>query len=94
MFSPLASDVPTLIVEGGLDLYSSPDDVATIRSGLPNSSAILFKSLGGNLLDDGVPPCLNDIRRAFLANPAAPLATATAACSAQSPPVGFVVDAP
>jgi DNA-binding SARP family transcriptional activator len=94
MFSVLSSDVPTLIVEGSLDLYSTPQYVGTIQSGLGHSNVIFFKSLGGNLLDDGVPPCLDDVRRTFLANPSAPLAAATAACSAQSPPIPFVVDAP
>jgi DNA-binding SARP family transcriptional activator len=88
--SPVAS-VPTLIVEGSLDLFSRPEWVASLRSGLAHSSEIVLPTLGAYLMRDGVPPCLNDLRRQFLADPTALLDTA--GCSRQSPAVNFVVPA-
>jgi hypothetical protein len=91
-FDAFVSDVPTLIVEGGLAFFTTPQYVARIRSGLEHSSALYFRSLGNDILSAGVPSCLDDLRRRFLDNPSAHLATA--ACAGQSPKIDFVADQP
>ena len=53
---------------------------------MSNVQAVIFPTLAGDLLSEG-PPCLSALRRQFLANPHAKLATA--ACADQ-PPIQFV----
>jgi len=93
MFGDFVSDVPTLIVQGGLAWWTTPQGTAHLQSGLPNSHLLLFPTLGGGtggggLLADGVPQCLNELRRAFLSDATQPLDTD--GCARQSPPVQFV----
>jgi DNA-binding SARP family transcriptional activator/pimeloyl-ACP methyl ester carboxylesterase len=89
VFEPLVSDVPTFIVEGELSYRSSPEWVDDLRSGLSHSSSMLFPTLGSSVLFDGLPACMNDLRRQFLADPTAHLDTD--GCAKQSPPINFVV---
>jgi hypothetical protein len=93
LFSDFVSAVPTLIVQGDLASESTPDGTAHLQSGLSNSTLLLFPTLGSGtggsgLLSDGVPPCLNNRRRAFLADPAR--GVDAAGCVSQSPPIDFV----
>jgi hypothetical protein len=47
---------------------------------------------GSGLLADGVPQCLNDLRRAFLSDPTQRLDTK--GCAEESPPVNFLTTTP
>jgi pimeloyl-ACP methyl ester carboxylesterase len=93
MFDDFVSDVPTLIVQGELAWWATPQGTAHLQSGLSNSQLLTFPTLGGGsggsgLLADGVPPCLNDLRRAFLSDPTQHLDTN--GCASQSPRIEFV----
>jgi pimeloyl-ACP methyl ester carboxylesterase len=93
VFAPLISAVPTLIVQGQLTWWATPQNTAKMQASLPNSSLLMFPTLGAGrqglgLIRDGVPPCLNHLRTTFLAHPAQSLDTA--ACARQSPPIAFV----
>jgi hypothetical protein len=89
-FVDVSSSVPVLITEGLLHPFRSRDFTATLVSGLPNASVVTFPTLGAGILREGIPSCLNDLRRAFLANPRQHLDTATAKCAKDSPPINFV----
>jgi hypothetical protein len=85
--------VPTLIVQGGLAFVATPEGTAHLQSGLSNSTLLMFPTLGNGtggsgLLADGVPPCLNALRRTFLKDPSEQLNGA--ACASQSPPIDFI----
>ncbi|MDQ1457166.1 MAG: hypothetical protein QOH28_2786 [Actinomycetota bacterium] len=93
LFADFVSAVPTLIVQGGLAFVATPEGTAHLQSGLSNSTLLMFPTLGNGtggsgLLADGVPPCLNAVRRAFLKDPSEPLNGA--ACASQSPPIDFI----
>ncbi len=93
MFTDFVSAVPTLIVQGDLAYASTPQGTAHLQSGLSNSTLVLFSTLGNGtggsgLLADGVPTCLNDLRRTFLTDPARHLDAA--GCAKQSPTIDFV----
>ncbi|HYL53598.1 MAG TPA: adenylate/guanylate cyclase domain-containing protein [Acidimicrobiia bacterium] len=93
MFTDFVSAVPVLIVQGDLSYTSTPEGTAHLQSGLSNSTLLLFSTLGNGtggsgLLADGVPKCLNDLRRTFLTDPARHLDAA--GCTKQSPPIDFV----
>jgi hypothetical protein len=88
LFSPPVSSVPTLIVEGALAWWDTPQGTAALQVGMPNSNLLLFPTLGAGPLSGGVPPCLNDVRRAFLKDPTKHLDTT--ACARQSPAVDFI----
>jgi hypothetical protein len=97
MFDDFVSDVPTLIVQGDLAWWATPQGTAHLQSGLPNSHLLMFSTLGGGtggsgLLADGVPQCLNDLRRAFLTDPTQRLDTD--GCARNSPHVDFVTTTP
>ena len=82
----VASPVPALLFRGDLSPNGSINWVNLIERGLPNGQSVVFPTLADNLISDG-PPCLSDLRRAFLASPTKRLDTA--ACARQSPPVSF-----
>jgi DNA-binding SARP family transcriptional activator/pimeloyl-ACP methyl ester carboxylesterase len=93
LFAPVQSAVPTFIIQGDLTWWSTPQNTAKMQAGLPNSSLLLFPTLGAgrqglSLIRDGVPPCLNGLRKTFLAHPSQRLDTAD--CTRQSPPIAFV----
>jgi pimeloyl-ACP methyl ester carboxylesterase len=93
LFTDFVSAVPTLIVQGDLAFVATPQGTDHLQSGLSNSTLLLFPTLGtgtggSGLLADGVPPCLNDLRRAFLNDPSQHLNGA--ACTRQSPPIDFI----
>jgi class 3 adenylate cyclase len=87
-FVDVASPVPTLIMVGLLHPFESPDFTATLVSGLPRASIVTFPTLGAGILREGIPSCVNDLRRQFLKNPQQHLDTAT--CAKGSPPITFV----
>jgi DNA-binding SARP family transcriptional activator/pimeloyl-ACP methyl ester carboxylesterase len=88
VFAPFVSAVPTLIVEGDLAYYTSPAEVASIQSNLSHASVLEFPTLGEAPLQLSTPPCLNALRRRFLADPSAHLDTHS--CQRQSPKIDFV----
>jgi class 3 adenylate cyclase/pimeloyl-ACP methyl ester carboxylesterase len=86
-FQGIASLVPTLIVQGTLTPFgdvSWPDDV---KQSLQAATVGQFATLSESVLEFA-PPCLAELRRQFLANPAGHLDMAS--CTAQSPPIHFV----
>jgi class 3 adenylate cyclase len=93
LFTEFVSAVPTLIVQGDLAWASTPQGTAQLQSALSHSTLLLFPTLGtgtggSGLLADGVPQCLNDLRRAFLTDPSQHLNGA--ACTSKSPPIDFI----
>ena len=88
LFTDFVSAVPTLIVQGDLACGSRHHrERRILQSGLSNSTLLLFPTLGtgtggSGLLADGVPPCLNDLRRVFLDDPSQHLNGA--ACTGQA----------
>lgn len=91
-FASVASNVPTLIVEGLLNPMGSHQWTLTLQGGLTHVATLTFPSLGTLLLKNGIPPCLNDLRRAFLADPTKRLDTK--ACTADSPRINFAYSSP
>jgi DNA-binding SARP family transcriptional activator len=89
-FAPFVSSVPTFIIEGDLAWYTSPGQMASLQSNLIHSAVIHFATLGADVLG-GAPPCLNDLRRRFLADPLAALDTRD--CGRQTPRINFVAPA-
>jgi len=83
----VVSDVPAFLFRGDLSPQGNPGWIPKIERGMSNVQAVIFPNLAGDLLSQG-PPCLSALRRQFLANPHAKLATA--ACEHQ-PPIPFVV---
>jgi class 3 adenylate cyclase/pimeloyl-ACP methyl ester carboxylesterase len=90
-FASIATAIPTLIVDGALNPFTSRQWPLTLQGGLKNAATLLFPTLGSRLLLWG-PPCLNDLRRQFLADPTKHLDTN--ACTRQSPPINFVTSTP
>src|ERR1700730_3459033 len=91
-FAGVATDIPTLIVQGALNPSTSPQWASTLQAGLKNAALLSFPTLGARLLLWGLPPCLNDLRRQFLADPSKHLDTNT--CTRQSPPINFATSTP
>ena len=91
-FASVASDVPTLIVEGALNPLASHQWILTLQGGLTRASTLTFPTLGNALLKVGIPPCLNELRRTFLADPTKHLDTKS--CALRSPPINFATSAP
>ncbi len=83
----VVSNVPTLVLRGNLTPDGNPDWIPKIGRGLSALQAVVFPTLGSDLLANG-PPCLSALRRQFLANPTATLDTA--GCEKQSPPIPFI----
>ncbi len=86
-FDGVASLVPTLIVRGSLSPYGDDTFPNMAKQSLQSATIGLFPTLDENALKTG-PPCLNVLRRQFLADPSAHLNMAK--CTAQSPPIDFV----
>jgi hypothetical protein len=86
-FTGVASAVPTLVVRGRLSPYGNDAFPDEVKQSLPSATVGMFSTIGENVLGEA-PPCLDSLRRAFLANPAARLDLA--GCTAQSPAIKFV----
>jgi pimeloyl-ACP methyl ester carboxylesterase len=69
---PVASDLPVLLFNGGLDPATSPDYGAMIAKHLPNSQNILFPAAGHGQAQQ---PCAMSILQAFAKNPMAKVDT-------------------
>jgi hypothetical protein len=81
---PVVSSVPALLFRGDLAPEGNPTWIPALARSLAHAQTAVFATLGSDLLATG-PPCLSDLRRAFLANPLRHLPTA--ACARQSPPI-------
>ena len=81
-----SAPIPVFIFRGDLSPNGSADWVQALLRGLPNGQAAIFPTLGEDLLSSG-PACLSDLRREFLADPAARLSIDE--CVARSPPIPF-----
>jgi class 3 adenylate cyclase/pimeloyl-ACP methyl ester carboxylesterase len=82
----VASPVPVLAFRGDLSPSGSSDWMRVVLRGFANGHSAIFPTLGDDLLTTG-PPCLSDLRRKFLTDPAAPLDTNQ--CVSQSPVIHF-----
>ncbi len=87
VFTSAASPVPALFYRGDITPNGDARWIENLAARFPNSSTVVFPTLGEQLADSG-PPCLATIRRRFLADPAADLDTT--ACEKQSPPIAFI----
>ncbi len=87
VFAAASSPVPALFYRGALSPVGDVSWIQSVARSFPNSSSIVFPTLGDDFADSA-PPCFTDLRRQFLANPTANLKTA--ACAAQSPEIQFV----
>ncbi len=87
-FADVGSPVPTLVTVGLLHPFRSQDFTATLVGGLPNATVVTFPTLGAGILREGIPSCLNNLRRQFLKNPQQHLDTVT--CENASPKIDFV----
>jgi class 3 adenylate cyclase len=87
-FDDPSTTVPTMIVVPKLLPLADPGWADIFRRGLPNATVLTFATLDGDILGAGDPPCLAALRRAFLADPAKPLAVTS--CERQSPPIQFL----
>ena len=93
VFATPASPVPALFFRGDLSPTADPGWIHTVARGFPNSSTLVFPTLGDDFASNA-PPCLADIRRKFVAHPTTKLKPSeTAACVALSPPIQFVTPA-
>ena len=82
-----AGPVPALLFRGNLSPSGDVRWITGVQRGLSNAQTAVFPTLGNGLTSGG-PPCLAELRRTFLADPTAKLATG--ACVRQSPPISFV----
>jgi DNA-binding SARP family transcriptional activator/pimeloyl-ACP methyl ester carboxylesterase len=87
-FTPPLSTVPILIFYGELDGYVLPQWPDTLAANFKNAVVARFQTLGQQITEQAVPTCINDLRRAFIADPHATLDVA--GCEAQSPKIDFV----
>jgi DNA-binding SARP family transcriptional activator/pimeloyl-ACP methyl ester carboxylesterase len=85
---PPPSTVPILIFYGGLDAFVLPQWPTQLQNGFKDAVVARFQTLGQHITEQDDPPCINDLRRKFIADPHAPLPVA--ACEAQSPKINFV----
>jgi class 3 adenylate cyclase/pimeloyl-ACP methyl ester carboxylesterase len=83
----IAGDVPILAFRADLSPEGSAAALTRIQRGFLAMQVAVFPTLTGDLLQHG-PPCLGDLRRAFLQDPTKKLAIA--ACEKQSPPIDFL----
>ena len=85
----LAVDVPTLIVQGGITPTGHVDWGRQLASRtVTHATVVTFPTLGHNAMTRDQPPCLDEIRQSFIAQPDAPIDAA--ACEAASPAIAFV----
>jgi class 3 adenylate cyclase/pimeloyl-ACP methyl ester carboxylesterase len=86
-------DVPALIVRGALTPTTSPDWVVAIsQHTFAHATIVRIPSVSADVLSDNNPPCLGDLRRAFISKPSAPLDPTS--CEAKSPAINFVTNTP
>lgn len=83
----VSSDVPVLLLAGEYDPVTPPEWADVAAATLPNSNTLVFPGRGHGISLDG--DCPTDVTLAFLADPAAPLATAC--MDAPGTPPAFVV---
>ncbi len=86
-FDGVSSLVPTLIVRGSLSPSGNNDWPAQVQKSLQSATIGIFPTIAEGAVANA-PPCLNTLRRQFLAMPTSHLNMA--ACTAQSPPINFV----
>jgi len=85
----LAVDVPTLVVEGGINPTGTAGWARQLTGGTVTDGTVLsFPTLGRNAMTQGQPPCLDEIRVAFITQPEEPIEAEE--CEAASPPIEFV----
>ena len=65
------SDVPALVYVGEYDPFTDPDRVREALAGMPNAHVIEIPGWGRNSI---AVPCAGEIRKAWFADPTAPLA--------------------
>ena len=82
----IAGDVPILAFRADLSPEGSRAALTRIQRGFPAMQIAVFPTLAGDLLQHG-PPCLSNLRRAFLQDPTKKLDIA--ACEDQPPPDYF-----
>lgn len=76
---PVVSDVPTLVLTGGLDPAVPPSAADTLLDGLANGQSLHFPPFGHGVLRAEAPapgeepPCAQRVVTAFLADPGAPV---------------------
>jgi class 3 adenylate cyclase/pimeloyl-ACP methyl ester carboxylesterase len=87
-FDDPSTDVPTLVVGGALSPGTDQDWPNLFQRTLSHATVVQFPTLPGVLLNRNDPKCLADLRRKFLADPAATLPVPE--CEAQSPKIHFV----
>jgi class 3 adenylate cyclase len=85
------TNAPTLVVSGNLAPNSDQQWPDEFQQSLSHATVAVFPTMNAFLLGGNDPRCLADLRRRFLDNPSAPLATAS--CARQSPPIHFVASA-
>ncbi len=66
--TPVVSDAPSLILAGGLDPTTPPENAAFAAATLPRSHLFVFPSMAHDVIDSH--ECATDLVAAFLANPA------------------------
>jgi hypothetical protein len=86
-FDGVSSLVPTLIVRGSLSASGINDWPAQVQQSLQSATIGIFPTIAEGAVANA-PPCLNTLRRQFLAKPTSRLNMV--ACTAQSPPINFV----
>ena len=80
----LAVDVPTLIVQGGITPTGHVDWGRQLASRtVTHATVVTFPTLGHNAMTRDQPPCLDEIRQSFIAQPDAPIDASD--CEAASP---------
>lgn len=84
---PVRSDVPALVLAGGLDPTIPRAWVDSVTSWLPNSRAAVFPNRGHSLGPASAGPCLRGLITGFLANPEP--GELDASCARDSEPIEF-----
>lgn len=67
--SPVASDVPVLLVSGDLDAITAPQNADTVATGLTNSRSLVFRDAGHDVMIWS-PDCAVTVMNNFLNQPA------------------------
>ena len=85
----LAVDVPTLVVQGGINPTGTAEWARQLTARtLTHGTVVTFPTLGRNAMTRDQPPCLDEIRMSFIAQPDALIDAAD--CEATSPAIAFV----
>jgi hypothetical protein len=88
-FAPVSSDVPTFVVQLGLDPRNLPDAASQLRAGMSHLNVLSFATLPGGALPGDFPTCYSDLRRQFVQHPEQVFDPEP--CARQSPRIRFVV---